>query len=62
MCLFARGGDWSPGNIGQYDFLGPGGIGRIGNLECLSLKTLCSRDQLESKFVVFLPKIKSERD
>ena len=24
----------------------------VGNLECLSLKPLCRRDQLESKFVV----------
>lgn len=59
MCLFSRG-DWNPGYIGQYDFLEPGGIGRIGNLECLSLKTLCSRDQLESKFVVYFAHIKSE--
>lgn len=45
MCVLA-GGDRSPGDTGRQDFLEPGGIAGGGNLECQSLKTLCSRDQL----------------
>lgn len=34
-------------------------MAQVGNLECLSLETLCCTDQLESKFVVlFFPELR----